>query len=109
MILNNNQKVIITLRINEKTVENEHEDITAELTAENVNEVEVKVNEGRKRRLKAKEMEWARNKNKKLRMKGQQYLEIKKNESGKLKQNVVKTQRELKPHCSSQACKKATN
>lgn len=42
----------------------------------NLNEDVVDVNEGRKRRIKANEIEWIRNKNTKLRIKGEDYLGI---------------------------------
>lgn len=78
--------------ISSESSKSEHENIAEETVASaELNKVDIDLNEERKRRIKANEMEWSRNKNKRLRIQGEQYLGIKKDETGKRQQNIVKT------------------
>lgn len=63
-----------------------------------------------KRSLVAEPENWKRSKNKKLRMRGEQYIGFKYNkESKKSSQDQVRSGRKLKPRCSSSYCLKAKN
>ncbi|CAK1593378.1 unnamed protein product [Parnassius mnemosyne] len=64
-------------------------------------------NEGRKRQIKGDSNNWRKIKNKKLRMLGQEYLGYSKPKNGKLKQDRVRTARQLGDRCYSQFCRKS--
>ncbi|VEN51644.1 unnamed protein product [Callosobruchus maculatus] len=67
------------------------------LTEQNSNSV-------RKKQRYADEKNWQRNKNKRLRMKGQKYLGFSKKKGGKIEQNHPRAERKLKARCTSQKC-----
>lgn len=52
------------------------------------------------------ELEWSKNKNKILRMKGKEYRGMKKNEGGKFVLSEIKSARKIGPRCASSFCKK---
>lgn len=65
------------------------------------------MNEGRKRRHRPSQSEWKKNKNKKLRMEGKEYLGYTKPKGQVMKQNQVRETRSLRPACASERCKKS--
>lgn len=64
-------------------------------------------NEGRKRQRNSDPNNWKKNKNKKLRMQGEEYLGYSKPRNMKLKQNIVRPARRLRTRCIFEFCKKS--